>query len=522
MTLSRQSAANAHEHELAVVLDSLAEAVTVVDLDARTVFANPAAVELLRAAGAEELYAAEASDLMRRFAVYDEDGHPVALEELPGSRILAGEQAVKPLLVRNVVKATGEERWLLNKASAIHDDDGHVMRVVNVIEDVTEAMRADRAHRLLAEASEALATSLDFEQTLQRIADMAVPALADWCEVHLRGHGGRLEGVAVADVDPERVRLAHELRDRFLLGHDEPQATPGVMVVPLTAAGETLGALTFVNADPVRRFSRADLDLARELGRRAATAVVNSRLFTRRSAIARTLEQSLLPPELPELGAWSAAALYRPAGELNSVGGDFYDLFRGPGGWFVLIGDMVGQGVEAAAGTALARFTLRTAAELTGDPAQAVVHLNATLRSQRHLPICTVVCALLEELDSEAAITLACGGHPPPLLLRGGEVVALGDAGTMVGAFEGERWSTATIALREGDVIVFYTDGVLDAVGECDRFGEARLRAAVAAAAGAGAAGVVTALDAELKAFETGLRRDDTTILAVQYAGLGG
>jgi sigma-B regulation protein RsbU (phosphoserine phosphatase) len=185
----------------------------------------------------------------------------------------------------------------------------------------------------------------------------------------------------------------------------------------------------------------------------------------------------------------------------------------------VLIGDMVGQGVEAAAGTALARFTLRTAAELTGNPAQAVGHLNATLRSQRHLPICTVVCALLEEHDGTAAITLACGGHPPPLLLRGGEVAALGDAGTMVGAFEGERWSTATIPLRAGDVLVFYSDGVLDAVGELDRFGEDRLRAAVAAAAGKGAAGVVTALDAELHAFETGLRRDDTTILAVHYTG---
>jgi serine phosphatase RsbU (regulator of sigma subunit) len=506
-------------HELSIVLESLAEAVLLVDAAARVIFANPAAVELLRADGAQDLYDATAVELMARFAVYDEDGHPIGLEELPGPRLLAGETDVPPLLVRNVVRATGEERWFVNKASLVPAPAGAPMRVVNVIEDVTEVKRAERGQRLLAAASDALAGSLDYPQTLQRIADMAVPDLADWCEVVLPRERGRAEEGAIAEVPAERLRLARELRDRFLHGHDEPQATPGVMIVPLQAGTETLGALTFVNADPVRRFSRADLALAQELGRRAGTAVVHSRMYTRRSAVARTLERSLLPPELPHMPHWSAATLYRPGSELSEVGGDFYDVFRGPRGWFVLIGDIVGQGVEAATGTSLARFTLRTAAELTGDVSRAVAQLNATLRSQRHLPICTAVCASLDERDGDAGITLATGGHPPPLLLRDGSVSALGAPGTMVGAFDGEHWPTETVALRAGDVLVFYTDGVLDALGEHDRFGEERLRAAVAAAAGGGAAEVVARLDAELRAFETGLRRDDTTVLAVQYLG---
>jgi hypothetical protein len=507
-------------HELSIVLESLAEAVLLVDCDARVIFANPAAVDLLRAEGPQDLYDATADQLMARFAVYDEDGHAIGLDALPGPRLLAGETDVGPLLVRNVVRATGEERWFVNKASLVPAPVGAPMRVVNVIEDVTEVKRAERGQRLLAAASEALAGSLDYPQTLQRIADMAVPALADWCEVVLPPERGRMEEEgAVAEVPPERLRLAREMRDRFLHGHDEPQATPGVMIVPLRAGAETLGALTFVNADPVRRFSRADLVLAQELGRRAGTAVVHARMYTRRSAVASTLERSLLPPELPYMPHWAAATLYRPGGELSEVGGDFYDVFRGPQGWFVLIGDIVGQGVEAATGTSLARFTLRTAAELTGDVSRAVAQLNATLRSQRHLPICTAVCARLDERAGGAGITLATGGHPPPLLLRDGEVGSLGTPGTMVGAFDGEHWPTETVPLREGDVIVFYTDGVLDAVGEDDRFGEARLRAAVAAAAGGGPADVVARLDAELRAFETGLRRDDTTVLAVQYLG---
>lgn len=514
MTRITQSAA---DRQLGVVLESLAEAVTVVDPEGRVVFANSAAVDLLHAGRAEDLYVADPRDIMARFSVYDEDGRPVGLDALPGSRLAAGEPEVEPLLVRNVVKSTGEERWLVNRATTLTGPGGELTGVVNVIEDVTEVKRAERAQRLLAEVSKALASSLNYASTLQRIADMAVPALADWCEVDLYGHGGRLEEAAAATVDPERVREARELRDRFLHGHDEPLATPGVMVVPLQAGRETLGALTFVNADPVRRFSAADLELARELGRRAGIAVLNARMFTRRASAASTLEQSLLPPELPAMPNWSAAALYRPAGE-HEVGGDFYDLFRGPGGWFLLIGDVVGQGVEAATGTSLARFTLRTAVELTGDVARAVAHLNATLRSQRHLPICTVVCASLDDAHGRAAITLATGGHPPPLLLRGGVVRPLGDPGTMVGAFDGERWPTASVPLYAGDVLVFYTDGVLDAVGEHDRFGEQRLREAVEAVAGRGAADVVGHLDEVLRAFERG-RRDDTTVLAVQYLG---
>ena len=95
--------------------------------------------------------------------------------------------------------------------------------------------------------------------------------------------------------------------------------------------------------------------------------MLNARLYSRRTAIAQALGHGLMPPRLPEVPGWSAAVLYRPAGEFNEVGGDFYDVFEGPDAWMVVIGDVAGQGAEAATQTSLARFTARTAAELTGD-----------------------------------------------------------------------------------------------------------------------------------------------------------
>jgi sigma-B regulation protein RsbU (phosphoserine phosphatase) len=218
---------------------------------------------------------------------------------------------------------------------------------------------------------------------------------------------------------------------------------------------------------------------------------------------------------------WSAAVLYRPAGEFNEVGGDFYDVFAGPDGWMVLVGDVAGQGAEAAARTSLARFTLRTAAELTGDVGAAVERLNDTLRGQEGLPLCTVICAELRNRgDGTAVVTMASAGHPPPLRVRGAEVVPVGEAGTIAGAFDGESWPVARVELEAGDLLVLYTDGVTDAMGEDERFGEQRLREALARLDGE-AGERLADLRAELEAFERGPQRDDTTVLVLEYRGGG-
>jgi PAS domain S-box-containing protein len=546
--------------QLGSLLDGLAEAVTVSDERGRTIYANDAAARLLRLTPAERVHGAEGRELMERFDVYDEHGALVSLEQLPGSRARAGERAPAPILVRNVVKATGEERWLLNKTTTIADDDGRVLRVVNVIEDVTKAKRVELAQRLLAEASDALAASLDYEATLQRIAEVAVPDFADWCGLDVPGRDGFAQLVAIAHRDPDKVALARRMRTRYpvSLKRQEGIATvmrgdphfvrcgiddeelrayaqdeqhyemlralgmASVVVVPLAAGGEKLGTLILSRSRPGRPFDAADIAIAEELGRRAGTAMLNARAYTERAAIAATLQRGLRPPELLAPPGFAVASHYDAVGAFNEVGGDFYDAFTTADGWMLVMGDVAGHGAEAAALTALARYTLRSAGQLTRDPVRAVQQLNATLRDLPQLSLCTTVCAHVRvaRAGGGALVTLANSGHPRPLLLRDGALEELGCVGPMAGAFDDGAWGGTEIALAPGDALVLYTDGVLDTVGAQERFGSERLRAALAGVDSADPEELVAALSGALEAFRAGPQRDDIAIVALRFTGV--
>jgi PAS domain S-box-containing protein len=539
------------EAQQSAVLGSLAEAVTVQNARGELVYANEAAARALGFATPEELLATPAIEIMDDFESFHEDGSAVGMDDLPGRQALRGEQA-DPLLVRAINRKTGEERWRLVKATAVRDHAGKPRLAVNVIEDVTDVKRAELGQRFLAQAGELLSSSLDYEETLAQVARLAVPELADWCGVSIPDERGYLRSVAVAHVDPDRVRFAREYNARYPARVDAPagaarvlrdgvaqvvneipedmleQAVPdpeqlaalrslgmrAVMIVPMVARGGPIGVITFVSAESGRIFTQADLDLAEELGRRAGTAVDNARLYSERSHIARTLQAGLLPEALPDIPGFSLAALYRPAGEENLVGGDFYDAFKTRAGWMIVVGDVTGRGAEAAALTAEARHTLRTAGTLVGDPAAAIAELNRSLAGKSHVSICTVVVTLLSETDAGMTATVVCAGHPLPLLKRGGEVTAVGGAGPIVGAWRDSSWFGEAFQLEPSDVLVFYTDGVTDARGPEDRFGDRRLQAAVRDASDAATA--VAAVDLALQEFELAAQTDDTAVVAVQ------
>jgi GAF domain-containing protein len=542
------------ERRMTAALDTLDEAVTMNGPDGRTVYVNEAAVRLLKAKNPEELYSAQVGEISARFAIYDEQGRPLDYRALPAFRALQGEDHPPPVLVRNVVRATGEERWLVNRVSVLRDPHGNVDRVVNVIEDVTDVKQQERRQRLLAEATRVLSGSLDYEQTLQQVAEVAVPELADWCGVDLPGEDGEIDAVAIAHTDPEKVALGRELRERYPVRMDSPtdlaktirecrsHLVPSVadeeivafaadedhlrllrgvgfgsiLVVPLVAGGAALGALTLVRSDPLRRFTPADVALAEELGQRAGIAVLNARLFTERATIARELQAGLMPPELARVPGLAAATLYRPAGELNEVGGDFYDAYATPGGWLTVIGDVAGQGARAAALTGLARFTVRSVAQLTGDLLAAAAQVNRTLREQPELSLVTIAMALVERDDAGGLVlaTVSCG-HPLPVLIREGRPVELGRSGPLAGAFADAGWELTRTPLRTGDVVVLYTDGVLDTVGADDRFGEARLFELLAHEA-AGPEALVERVHETLEEFRSGPQADDTAMVVLQ------
>ena len=288
---------------------------------------------------------------------------------------------------------------------------------VSVIEDVTEAKEAELRQRFLAQAGATLSSSLDYEETLQRVAQLVVPGLADWCAVDVLDANQRLNLVAVAHVDPDKVAFARELRNRYppdpnedsgiygVLRSGRPELYPelpdellaqsiedpeqletiralgmrSVMLIPMDVAGRTIGVLTMVSAESGRTFDEDDLVFAGDLARRAATAVENARLYTERAAAAKTLQESLLPARLPTMPGWALASSYAAGDTTVDVGGDFFDVVELDEGFLAVVGDVTGKGVQAAALTALARHTLATAARFDPSPAAVVGLLNDVL-----------------------------------------------------------------------------------------------------------------------------------------------
>jgi serine phosphatase RsbU (regulator of sigma subunit) len=315
-----------------------------------------------------------------------------------------------------------------------------------------------------------------------------VPELADWC---------------VVDVAEPSARLARAGRD--------PAEGDARVEGALLAAGRELGTLTLGRTRP---FSPEERGLADELGQRAGLAVLNARLSTERAEITRDLQEGLRPPELVTVPGLRTATLYRPAGELNDVGGDFYDGFLAPGAWAVFIGDVAGQGARAATLTGLTRYTLRSVAQHGGVLHDAIVAVNRALAEQAEMALCTIALLGLHRGPGDTlTLSSLSAGHPLPLLIRDGTVYELGAPGPIAGVFHDAGWDTTRTPLRAGDTIVLYTDGVLDTVGAHERFGEERLlRLLDEAPADPGA--VVARIDAALAAFQSGPQRDDTAIVA--------
>lgn len=541
------------EAQLTAALSTLAEAVTVQHTNGALIYANEAAARMLGFESARQLLATPVEQVVSTFDSTLEDGSPLVISELPGRQVIAGVREPKPLIVRAVNRTTGEVDWRVTKASGVYDREGRLKLVVNVIEDITEVKRAELTQRMLARAGELLSSSLDYGRTLQQVAELAVPQLADWCVVSLPDGHGYIRGVAVAHVDPAKVSFARRIQERYPTRADAPTGTAQIMrdgrsqlvnhiseetllaaaqddehlellrgvgiqaglAVPMTTGAKIVGVLSLISAESGRIFDEADVTLAEELARRAGTAVENARLYEERSSIARTLQTSLLPGRLPQMPGWTAATLYRPAGDENWVGGDFYDAFAVRGGWLAIVGDVAGRGAAAAAMTGLARHTLRTAATLLDDPLDAVRTLNSELLAVGSMSLCSVAAVLLRaDEDCGATAQVICAGHPLPLLVRGGAVRPIGSFSAMLGAYPIDAWERTSHDLEPADLLVLFTDGVFDTVGANERFGEERLERTLAGATDAPDA--IARIDAALSAFEVGEQADDTAILAVQ------
>jgi hypothetical protein len=320
-----------------------------------------------------------------------------------------------------------------------------------------------------------------------------------------------------------RSQLLEDVRDQTLVANARSpehlallraMGMRSTMIVPMISRGRMIGTITLVSAESGRRFGDQDVLLAEDLGRRAAVAVDNARLYSERAQIARTLQDSLLPERLPTIPGVEVAARYVAAGEGIEVGGDFYDLFEvGEGDWSVVMGDVCGKGADAASLTAMARHTIRSLARHYDEAGAVLDAANEAMADQ--LPegrFCTVATAVVEPGVDTVTVTVAIAGHPVPLVLRRtGEVTILGRTGMLLGVFEKLGLVEEEVVLERGDALVLFTDGC---VGE-GRDSLQVLTSCLTAVAGQSAAVIAEAVEANAVEIEGG-HRDDMAILVLR------
>ncbi|MFB8240953.1 SpoIIE family protein phosphatase [Kitasatospora purpeofusca] len=437
---------------------------------------------------------------------YDSPRLPSVHEDLaarPTGRSVLEDSALRSLLTVPL-KVEGRLIGSLGIATAAPGryDNEDALRLQSAADRLALAVESTRLTELerlrrgslsfLVEASDLLAGTLEHEQTLALMAQMAVPTLASWCAVYTNGdHGAPASLAFVLHEDEDRIDPLRALLDkttapdtgpthgaRFWAGPTETADGSGfadepglggllgeTVVLPLTARNRVIGLLALGTPAGVR-FRQEVLELAEDLSRRAALALDNSRLYSERTATSQALQRSLLPPDLPDIPGVEVDVYYQAAGEGNEVGGDFYDLFPiREGTYGFAIGDVCGTGPEAASVTGLARHSLRLLAREGLDAPQVLSRLNTAILDEgsRSRFLTLLYGELTPRPDGSTELSMVCAGHPLPLRLRtDGRVDRAATPQPLLGVMDDLDLTAEHLVLHPGEVLLCVTDGVTE------------------------------------------------------------
>lgn len=481
--------------QISAIVHGIADGVTAQSVSGEMIFANEKAAEMFGFDSAEELIGTHFGDVHPRMDLRDEAGNPFDPLSLPSKRAFAGEEEPSAL-IRYTVKATGREWWTLVKSTAIREESGLPTLAITVIEDVTEHRRDEIAQKFLSESSKALSESLDLDSAIATTAKATVPGICDWCVFDLIDSWGELETVAVAHIDDELepdlksdLQLKPDSTRRAVVedvvatgkaqaldggdvdwvssdqddGSRRPADAAAILIAPIVVRGKPIGVLTLGRKRAAAGFSDFDLETIIEFGRRAGIAIDNARLHTERMQTLSSLQQSLIPADLPDIEGVALSAAFRPSEAGAEVGGDFYDAFALPDGNHALVvGDVCGKGPGAASVTALARYTIRTAAMTESNPTEIIATLNKALIEQvGDDRFCTIAFAKLIDVGTSGQrVEVISSGHPAPLLLTADGPRAIGTIGTLLGVVDSPEIHVQSVVLPEGSAVVLYTDGL--------------------------------------------------------------
>jgi PAS domain S-box-containing protein len=442
-------------------------------------------------------------------------------------RILARQVINRGVRVADVhlEQTLAGKRRVLSWSAYRVKENGQVLGALSCLMDITgQATSLQQGHALLERAGHQIGTTLDVYRTAGELADLAVPELADRIAVDLLDevlHGEnlprtgsgtlRFRRVAVRDTSKTRAKLIFEVGDLIpaqltsspvmALSRGQPllarswgeirgQEVPyrpddeeallarGVhtfMAVPLVARGITLGVAIFWRAEKPEPFDEADVRLVSDLVSRAAVYIDNARLYTREHNTAVTLQRSLLPRDTPPVAGLQIAHRYQPGSQAAEVGGDWFDVIPLDDGQAALVvGDVTGHGIHAAAIMGQLRTTTATLARLGCAPEQIMQQLSRVVAAHGDETGATCLYAVYDPASRRCQLTSA--GHPPPALRHPGGTVEFIDApgGAMLGAGQ-VRYPATDRQLPAGSVLALYTDGLIEQPGQDISIGMSRL-----------------------------------------------
>ncbi|MGA5200297.1 SpoIIE family protein phosphatase [Streptomyces variegatus] len=476
------------------------------------------------------------------------------------------------------LRLAGHEResaWSVSLVP-VRDSDGRPEGVLLSAHDVTEQYLARQRLVLVDDASRRIGSTLDLPRTAQELADVAVPRFADFVTVDLlpaieggedppegAPHGPvRLRRVASQSVlegcpetvvqhgtvaaYPEGSTAARCLAaGRPIIEHITPAALEeldrtapqraermrqfgfhSVLAVPMRARGLTLGVATFSRHRRPKRFAQDDLLLGQEITARAAVCIDNARRYTRERDTSLTLQNSLLPQGLPEQAALDVASRYLPASARAGVGGDWFDVIPLSGARVALVvGDVVGHGIQASATMGRLRTAVRTLADVDLPPDELLTHLDdlvnrlaggADTMAQLDGDIgATCLYAVYDPVSRHC--TIARAGHPVPALVAPDGTVDFIDvpAGPPLG-LGGLPFESTELELAEGSLLVLYTDGLVEVRGHDIDEGIAAMREVLRRPAG----DLEATCDALLRTLLVDRPSDDVALLVARTRAL--
>jgi PAS domain S-box-containing protein len=491
--LRRQAAADvrAERRRLEQMLQQMPAGVLIAEAPSgRIVLGNDQAEEIL----GHPIFEAGTIEDYTPYQLFALDNSPLALDERPMARAVRGGEVVTDEDLRYHT-GSGREIIVRTNAAPIRGEDGEIVAGVLVFQDVSERVRSERMLGAQRDILALIANGVSLQRTLESIVS-CVQELSEydaWASILLLSADGRrlvhgaapglpdaynreLDGLEIgpqagtfgaAALTGETVITPDTATDPSWVRFRELAARYGLRAAWSTPIrgddGELVGTLSVYYEQP-REPSPEDRRVVELLARTAGVAIGRARDAEGRARRLAELQSSLLPRALPDVPGIRTAVSFHPAERGSDVGGDFYDLFSLPGdAWGLVIGDVCGHGAGAAAVTALTRHTTRAIARLVPRPSHVLGMVNDELRQSDHDRFCTALYGRLEPVGSGFRVTLAGGGHPPPLIRRAaGTIEVPAVRGPLLGVYADAEFPEVAVDLEPDDTLLLYTDGLIE------------------------------------------------------------